>query len=218
MRRQLREQILTSRDTGFIPEGMLNRLAGDRAPFEYARSDAYPLERILDAADLATARDPALLLELIAALDDPHPAIRYWAAVGCLVLQERAGPAKDKLDPLLKDDWAEVRVAAAEAMAWLGEATASLEVLADVLSTGNQFEILAAQNALEYLWRAGHISLEAAQRLLRGREFTEPAQRIPDYLLGLEADARQGFIFGPRFPPPLSAPSFGHGNWSSDGR
>jgi hypothetical protein len=199
MRQRLREVILGSRDTGFVPEGMLTRMAGDRPAYEFARSDAYPLERILPMAERATARDIAALPDLIAALEDPHPAIRYWAALGCLVLENRAAPAKESLRARLNDDWADVRVAAAEAMAWLGEPKAALDTLGDVLATGNLYEVLAAQNALEYVWRAGHIPLDAAQTLLRARDFPEPAQRIPEFLSGLSTDtapqAASGEVF-----------------------
>jgi hypothetical protein len=185
MRRQLRAGILASRDTGFIPEGMLNRLAGEGTPYDYARSDAYPIERILDLADLATARDPAALPRLIAAMDDPHPAARYWAATGCLILQDRALPANEPLRALLDDNWNDVRVAAAEAIAWLGEVDAATNTLAAVLTEGNPYEVLAAQNAIEYLWRAGHVPLANAQRLVRGTGTVEPGNRIPKYLAGL---------------------------------
>jgi N-sulfoglucosamine sulfohydrolase len=200
MRRRLREEILASRDTGFVPEGMLTRMAGDRTAYEFARSDAYPLERILPLAERATARDIEALPDLIAALKDPHPVIRYWAVVGCLILEQRAAPAKDSLRARLDDDWADVRVAAAEAMAWLGDPGAALDTLADVLATGNLYEVLAAQNALEYTWRAGHIPLDAAQALLRARDFTEPAQRIPEFLLGLPADATSQAVRGEVIP------------------
>jgi len=188
MRQSLREEILSSRDTGFVPEGMLTRMVGDRTAYAFARSDDYPLKPILALAERATTRDTRTLPDLTAALDDPHPAIRYWAAVGCLILQERAAPAKERLRARLQDEWADVRVAAAEALAWLEEPLTSTETLADVLATGNLHEVLAAQNALEYIWRAGHLRLSTAQTLLRDREFSEPAQRIPEFLLGLPAD------------------------------
>jgi hypothetical protein len=187
MRRRLRAEMLASRDTGFVPEGMLNRLAGDRTPYEYARSDAYPLERILDLADLATARDVAALPRLIAAMDDPHPAARYWAVTGCLILRDQAMPAKEKLRAMLDDDWNDARVAAAEAIAWLGEVDAATNTLADVLRNGSPYEVLAAQNAMEYLWRAGHVPLATAQRLVRGTGPGEPLNRIPEYLAGLSS-------------------------------
>ena len=196
LRQQLRADTIASRDTGFIPEGMFVRLAGDKTIYEYAQSDAYPIARIVALAEKASSGDPAVLPELIAAMDDPHPVIRYWAAVGCLVLQKQAAGAKDKLAALLTDDWADVRVAAAEALAYLGEADLALETLAAVLDSEDQYEVLAALNALDFMWAAGNAPLGRIQKILQGRQFDEPRDRIAKYLLSQAAAVGRGE--GPR--------------------
>jgi len=183
MRGKLRADILKSRDTGFIPEGMFTRLAGERTIYDYAQSDAYPLERILDLADAATSRDVSQLPTLIKALSDPHPVMRYWAATGCIVLQGKSAPAKAALLPLLKDEWADVRVVAAEALAFLGEQEAALATVTEVAKNGQQYESLAALNTLDFLWKEGNISLAQAQEAVKGLKFKEPNDRIPKYLL-----------------------------------
>jgi hypothetical protein len=185
LRDALRAEILATRDTGFIPEGMFGRLAGDKTIYDYAQSDAYPLARILDLADAASDRNPANLPTFIAALDDPHPVIRYWAATGCLILADRSAPAKSKLRVLLNDESPDVRVVAAEAIAHLGEQEAAAEAIANVLKSGNLHEALAAQNAVDFMWQSGTLPLAAAQGLVRDLKFSEPADRIPRYLLGL---------------------------------
>jgi HEAT repeat protein len=164
---------------------MFTKLAGDKTIYDYAQSDAYPLERILDLADKASDRNPAHLPAFLAALDDAHPVIRYWAATGCLILADKAAPAKAKLRALLNDEWPDVRVVAAEALAHLGEAAAAAAAIAAVIKTGNPREVLAAQNALDFMWQAGTISLAQAKELVRDTKFAEPADRIPEYLLGL---------------------------------
>ncbi len=189
LRRTLRAEIIATRDTGFIPEGMFDRLAAGRTIHDYAQSAAYPIERIVDFADRATARDPAFLPELRRALEDPHPIIRYWAATGCLILGARAAPAKADLQARLGDEWADVRTVAAEALGYHGEAGAALATLATIVKEGNLYEQLAAQSALEGLWRQGQVPLERVQGVLRGLKFAEPADRIPRYLLGLSAVA-----------------------------
>ncbi len=186
MRRTLRAKMLAIRDPGFIPEGMRAELAGPRTIYEYARSDEYPLERIVDLAAVATSRKAAAVSELVAALADPHPVVRYWGAAGCLVLQEAAMPAKARLLAALDDDWADVRIAAAEALGYLGEREAALGALAGVLEDGNLYEALAALNALDSMRQAEHVSLARAQAMVQDLELGEPAGRIPNYLLGLE--------------------------------
>ena len=148
---KLRAEIIATRDTGLIPEGMFSRLAGEKTIYEYAQSEAYPIERLVDLADKASSRDPAVLADLTAAMDDPHPIIRYWGAVGCLVLQDRAAPAKEKLTKLLADDWGDIRVAAAAALSYLGEAESALGALASALDSQEEYEVLAALNALDFI-------------------------------------------------------------------
>lgn len=183
LRAALRAEILATRDLGFIPEGMFEKLAAGRTIYDYAHSEAYPLERILDLADQASERNPQRLAAFLAALDDPHPVIRYWAATGCLILADRAANAKAKLLSRLYDEWLDVRVAAAEALAHVGEKDAAVQALGMVLQTGNLYEALAAQNSLDFLSEAGLVPLATAQDLLRGSKFGEPGDRIPRYLL-----------------------------------
>jgi N-sulfoglucosamine sulfohydrolase len=183
LRTALRSEMLATRDAGFIPEGMFSKLAGDKTIYDYAHTDAYPLARIIVIADTACDGKPEHLPALIAALGDPHPTVRYWAATGCLVLQDKAAPAKEKLRERLNDEWADVRVVAAEAIAHLGDTDAAVEAIAGVLKTGNLHEALAAQNALDFLHQAGRVPLAKAQDLVRDLNFGEPANRIPRFLL-----------------------------------
>ena len=185
MRATLRAEILATHDTGFIPEGMFKQLAGSRTIYDYAQSPAYPLERILKLADEASERDPANLPDFIAALSDPHPVMRYWAATGCLILKEKSAPAKAKLQSLLADPSNDVQVVAAESIAWLGEAEAAVKTIAGVLKNGNPYEVLAAQNTLDFLLQAGHVTLPVAKRIVAGGKAREPFDRIPKYLLAL---------------------------------
>jgi hypothetical protein len=180
---KLRAHLIATRDTGFIPEGMAKRLAASGDLITYARGPAYPIERVVDLADLAAARDPRHLGALQAALADPHPVIRYWGAQGCFILGAQAAPARDALRAGLRDEWADVRVAAAEALGHLGELDAALAALGEVIRAGEADEVLAALNALDFLWLDGRAPLARVQAMVRGLKLAEPADRIPRHLL-----------------------------------
>jgi len=128
MRGALREHLLAIGDNGFIPEG--SALEGYQATRDPA---AYPLEKILQAADTATKRDPANLPKLIAGLEDENECIRYWAALGCVMLRAKAAPAVEALAKRLEDSSGSVRVAAAEALCYAGQAEKGLAVLQECL-------------------------------------------------------------------------------------
>jgi HEAT repeat protein len=180
---KLRAHLIATRDTGFIPEGMAQRLAGAGDLIAYARSPAYPIERVVDLADLAAARDPRHLTALQAALADAHPVLRYWGAQGCLILGAQAAPARRALLATLRDESADVRVAAAEALGHLGELEPALAALGEVIRGGSPAEVLAALNALDFLWLDGRAPLARVQTMVRGLQLAEPADRIPRHLL-----------------------------------
>lgn len=186
LRRALRAEMIATRDTGLIPEGMFDRLAGEKTIYDYAQSAAYPIERVIDLADKATSRDERFLGELSAALDDAHPVIRYWGAVGCVVLQAKAASAKEKLQARLKDEWPDVRIAAAEALGFLGAGETAFAVVAVEMKSAEKFVALAALNTGEYMWRSGHVPLARLQAAMKDLRVQEPLNRIPKFVLELK--------------------------------
>jgi len=186
MRETLKRDIVRIRDIGFVPEGMFERLAADRTLYEYAQSDAYPIERIVEVAKLAASRDASALKKLLAACDDRHPVVRYWGATGCLILQEKASRAKGKLKGMLKDEWDDIRVVAAEALSFLGETEPALETMEGVIDGKETFATLAALNALDFMQQAGHVSVERIQNIVKGKRFKNVSGRMVDYFNAME--------------------------------
>jgi hypothetical protein len=183
LRSQLRARIISLRDVGFIPEGMFTTLAGESTIYDYAQSDGYPIQKIVDLADKATSRESLHLDDLTVGANDPHPVIRYWAATGFLVLRQSALSAKSDVIRLTQDESLDVRVVAAEAIAHLGGVEKAMETLSHILRHGNTYEIVAAQNAIEYLWRDGLIPLDRARLVLAVEgKLEEPTDRIPAYI------------------------------------
>jgi hypothetical protein len=187
MRNILRQDIIRTRDIGFIPEGMFERLAANKTLYEYAHSDEYPIERIIEAANLAASRDASSLDKLIAACSDPHPVIRYWAASGCLILQKKAAPAKEKLNALLKDEWMDVRVVAAEALSYLGETDLALQTIRPIIRGKEGFATVAALNALDFMLDAGNVSLDQILEIIEGLEFEDVSARMVEYFQALKS-------------------------------
>jgi arylsulfatase A-like enzyme len=185
LRETLRKRIVETRDAGLIPEGMYPELTGDGTVYEYAQSNAYPIETVLEVATMATSREAAKLPELIAAMDDAHPVVRYWAATGCLVLGDKAAPAKPRLLALLDDPAADVRVVAAEALSHLGEVEPATRALTEVLETGNEYEILAAITVLELFARSKLLPAERVKALVPKKP-PGVAARVYDWIQSLD--------------------------------
>jgi len=164
MRSALRQHLLAVRDNGFIPEGSpLEGYDASRDP------KAYPLERILDTCDVVTKRDPANLPKLIAWMDDENECVRYWAALGCVMLREKCAPAAEALAKRLTDNSGQVRVAAAEALCRAGQEAKGLAALTACLADEKSVWVcLQAANALENLGEKARPALAALEKAASG--------------------------------------------------
>ena len=81
----------------------------------------YPLEKILDMADVATLMEPRTLPKLKKGLQDDDCAVRYWAAMGLLMRGKKVMRRSRKaLRTALKDDSPTVRIIAARALGEYG--------------------------------------------------------------------------------------------------
>jgi len=167
MRRALRDWILKIRDTGFLPEGdMVERTAGTTA-YELVRKPGFPLERIVETAEMATDRNARHLPELVKRLKDPDSAVRYWSATGCVVLGEQARSASDALAAALADSSGDVRIAAAEALFGLGMTDKALPVLKQALADKNPRVVLHAVNVVQCLGEKAAALLPAVERAMK---------------------------------------------------
>jgi len=179
MRVALRQHMLAVRDNGFIPEGSpLEGYDASRDP------KAYPLERILDECDVVTKRDPANLPKLIAWMDDENECIRYWAALGCVMLRGQAAPAAEALAKRLADTSGQVRVAAAEALCHAGqEAKGVAALIACLGDEKNPWVRLQAANALGSIGEKARPALAALEKAVAdGNNYV---QRAAEYTVAV---------------------------------
>jgi len=156
MRKALDAHMIAVNDNGFIPEG------GEHEGYRESRvPGAYPLRRVMALASAAARRDPRKRALLTAALDDPQEVMRYWGAMGLLILGESAQPARDRLRTAMTDDASpRVRIVAAEAAARLGDGEQAVGQLQALLANGeNEAVRLQAINALTYIGEPARAAL-----------------------------------------------------------
>lgn len=157
MRAELRRWQLEVRDTGLLPEGERARRAAANGITIYEmvrRADLYPLEKYLDAKDLALKRDFALQSQLEQLTRETDSGLRYWGAYGLLLLsiQSADGDARfvgGVLEKLLADPCPEVRATAAWALLKTSSAAGAREALRSVLSA-DPAAALFALNVLDW--------------------------------------------------------------------
>lgn len=171
MREANRAHCLAVRDAGFLPEPQMVARAGSRTIREMAQDDAiYPLAALLDAAELATRRDPAQFDAIVALLKADDPGLRYWGAVGCAVLGCQAASAIEPLRTVLRDRDPSVRVAAAEAVAVLGYGEEAIPVLDAALRDPDLKVRLMAANTAEFLGPTAKPLLSSLREAAQGKD------------------------------------------------
>jgi hypothetical protein len=151
MRNELQRWVRINRDAGFLPEGMMVDRAGDHTIFDMTHAEDFPMERIIETAEMASIKDIIYLPELIKRLSDNESGVRYWAATGCAIRGEQAVEAMSELTKLLKDPVADVRITAAEALCKMGSKEESLNLLVREIKNDNPRVQLHALNVLDVL-------------------------------------------------------------------
>jgi arylsulfatase A-like enzyme len=167
MRVALDAHMLRVNDNGFIPESSpVEGYDASRAP------GAYPLQRVMLIAAKAIARDTRNVSEFVAVLTDSNEVVRYWAAQGLLMLAAKATGAKGALETCLdKDASHSVRVAAAEALASLGQADRAVEYLGVVIDSQADVRVrLQAVNALTFIGEPAKPLLPLLERVLESEQ------------------------------------------------
>ncbi|MGB7343352.1 MAG: sulfatase-like hydrolase/transferase [Pirellulaceae bacterium] len=152
MREALKEWQNEVGDIGLLPEAEIEiqeKVAGSRYAILNDADDAkQKLSRLVDIATKAS-QGPSMLGELVQALDDADPSVRYWAATGIGNIGGEATSAIQPITSTLSDDSPSVRIAAARAAAKLGQTDAAIKVLTSELQSEHQWGRLAAAIALD---------------------------------------------------------------------
>ena len=136
LKSEMRRKQLELFDSGLLPEQMRAQRARDNnmTIYDMVRDpNLYPLEKYLDAADLALARDKANLQQFIRDLSDPDSGLRFWAVTGLLLLDADAAPAAAALQETLDDAYIEVSSLAAWVLYKIGNKAEASEALYDML-------------------------------------------------------------------------------------
>jgi arylsulfatase A-like enzyme len=156
MRAALDAHIIAIYDCGFIPEGSAAE------SWESSRDrGVYPLADVLSLANRAIRRDPTDIAAFVAALAQPSPVMRFWAAQGLLMLAATGHPMPESVAAALSAEFdPHVRVPLAEALGY-GDPDPQIELLCNIVATDTNDRLrLQALDALTYLPHRPAIALE----------------------------------------------------------
>jgi len=114
----------------------------------------YDLDRYIEVADIALKNDPANVDQLTEFLKDKDRGVRYWGAVGLMMLGKDAQPAKKALLSTLDDPSDNVRLIAAWALIKLGEQKAGHDTIVNLLNSGS-YATLKILNVIAWMGKEG---------------------------------------------------------------
>ena len=145
------EWIREIRDLGFIPEGILDDVRGDRPLYNAVREDNVPIEQIIKTAEMASRQPENNLEELASRLDHSDPSVRFWAAMGIAISGDQAAQYRSELLESIDDPSGVVQVAVAEALLAAGETSPAIELIEETLANPDGHVKLRAVNLIETL-------------------------------------------------------------------
>jgi len=153
LKQALRKKQLELYDSGLLPETMRVRRAAANSVtlYEMVRNEElYPLEKYLDAADLALARDAKHLDTFVKWMADKDDGMRWWGITGIHLLEKGAAPATATLEKALTDDAREIRLMAAWTLVKLGKTESGLACI-EALLTGESDCRDMVHNVLDWM-------------------------------------------------------------------
>jgi len=145
------EWVRKIKDLGFIPEGILDDVRGDRPLYKAVREDNVPIEQIIETAELASHQPENSKEELVSRLEHDDPSVRFWAAMGIAISGDLAREYSSEILEMRDDPSGEVRAAVAEALLAAGKTSDAMELIEETLANPDGHVKLRALNLIETL-------------------------------------------------------------------
>ena len=187
LREALNAKIHEVRDVGFLPEGEIHKRSDGSTPYQMGHdNDAYPMDVIFDMAERASSLQVEEIPNLRRALKHQDSAVRYWGALGLLILGEQAATeARSDLLGALGDPSPYVRITAAQALAQFGgsrdlDLALSALIGAASIKENGVYVSMAALNAIDALDEKARNLSEALESLSENDDATD--QRMQGYV------------------------------------
>ncbi len=179
MRKALRSWQLEIFDSGLLPESEMIRRANEHNTtiYEMVRDPKiYDLHALLNAADLAMQEDPNNIDLLRSMLDNEDSGIRYWAMVGCFLLNDNIGAQM-----VLNDTSHEVRAMAAWTLIRTGNRIAGINILEKML-TSDSYASLKILNIIDWMGEDGKDLIPVVRELDFSKGNKGYDERMKNYL------------------------------------
>ncbi len=182
---ELDHWMVKTRDVGLIPEPMFHDLAGEtrkyRTLYEFAQSQDYPVEKILEVANNSSSGEKDQLTTYLGYIKDANPIVRYWGAYALSLVGSTEMPGQVALTEMSKNDsFAANRIMAAQALGICGNPDIAFKsIMKEANVTSQNYVFLQALNAFQYSKTDDRLTLEDWERF-KDKKFpkNDPAARL----------------------------------------
>ncbi|GAA4273702.1 sulfatase [Aquimarina gracilis] len=162
---------IENRDTGFIPEAILQKINDSTLINNYSHSSySYPIKEIIALAEAAGSLEQDNLNHFIETLKSGHPIKQYWAAIGLQNLKHIAIPAVPEIKQLIFKTKPSVGIVLAEILYGLNEKKYAYEYLLNVLDHEQLMIRVQALNAMETMQDIPEIFIDKFKKLANKTE------------------------------------------------
>lgn len=176
MRGLLKDQILKTRDAGFLFEPEMMMRSVGTSTYEMAQNPAnYDLEKIYTAAELVGV---AQTEEIAANLNDADSGVRFWAVVGLMNAGSEKKEYIPQIEKLLTDESPTVQIVAAELLCKLGESEDALPVLTKWVNDERMWLTLYAARTIQEIGEEARPIVPEINRVL-DKLSVDPGARKP---------------------------------------
>ena len=153
---ELDRWMIETRDIGLIPEPMFHELVGEGKKhstiYEFAQSEDYPIDKILNASKKSTLADKDNIEEYLKFCLDRNPIVRFWGAYALFLTKMESPDVQSRLMSIAENDiYAANRIIAAQALAVCGNPDIAFKtIMREATNTKNPYLFLFALNAFQY--------------------------------------------------------------------
>ncbi|MCF7847541.1 MAG: sulfatase-like hydrolase/transferase [Kiritimatiellales bacterium] len=166
LEKDLDQWMIETRDLGLIPEPLFYDLVGPdkeiKTLYEYAQSDRYPVERLLQIAKDTSAGDPKKMKEYLKLMQDENPVVRHWGAYGVFLVRPQEAKVQKTLRKMMNDDPMDGnRIMAAQALGLCGDPEAAFKAIYnEAEETQHGYVFMQAMDAFQHSHTDDRLTLD----------------------------------------------------------
>lgn len=152
MRSETKSWMVDIKDTGVMPEDLIQSISEEQALYDYLRNNNVDVEEWIYIADKAITATPEEIPEFTEVLSSDDPVKRYWSASALRILGEEADKSIEDLKTAVsQEDTPFVQSIMAEALYTMGEKETARQEFGKLLEHENTVVREFVLNAIESL-------------------------------------------------------------------